>query len=75
MEHVKAMSGKATFVMDRGYDDNKMFLKKVNHLKTCFRLGLLKWPIFTNCSYNTLNFYTLRLLYSLCNIEKISIFI
>src|SRR5574344_2700514 len=27
MERGKAMFGKATFVMDRGYDDNKMFLK------------------------------------------------
>ncbi|MDW2796758.1 transposase [Clostridium boliviensis] len=27
MERAKAMFGKATFVMDRGYDDNKMFLK------------------------------------------------
>lgn len=27
MERTKAMFGKATFVMDRGYDDNKMFLK------------------------------------------------
>lgn len=27
MELGKAMFGKATFVMDRGYDDNKMFLK------------------------------------------------
>jgi len=27
MERGKALFGKATFVMDRGYDDNKMFLK------------------------------------------------
>lgn len=27
MERGKALLGKATFVMDRGYDDNKMFLK------------------------------------------------
>ena len=27
MERAKALFGKATFVMDRGYDDNKMFLK------------------------------------------------
>ena len=27
MERGKAMFGRATFVMDRGYDDNKMFLK------------------------------------------------
>lgn len=27
MERAKSMFGKATFVMDRGYDDNKMFLK------------------------------------------------
>lgn len=27
MERGKSMFGKATFVMDRGYDDNKMFLK------------------------------------------------
>ena len=27
MERAKALLGKATFVMDRGYDDNKMFLK------------------------------------------------
>ena len=27
MERGKAMFGKATFVMDRGYDDNKMYLK------------------------------------------------
>ena len=27
MERGAAMFGKATFVMDRGYDDNKMFLK------------------------------------------------
>lgn len=27
MELAKALFGKATFVMDRGYDDNKMFLK------------------------------------------------
>lgn len=27
MQRAKAMFGKATFVMDRGYDDNKMFLK------------------------------------------------
>ena len=27
MERGKAMFGKATFVMDRGYDDNKMFIK------------------------------------------------
>ena len=27
MERAKAFFGKATFVMDRGYDDNKMFLK------------------------------------------------
>ena len=27
MERGSALSGKATFVMDRGYDDNKMFLK------------------------------------------------
>lgn len=27
MERTKALFGKATFVMDRGYDDNKMFLK------------------------------------------------
>ena len=27
MEHGAALFGKATFVMDRGYDDNKMFLK------------------------------------------------
>lgn len=27
MERAKMMFGKATFVMDRGYDDNKMFLK------------------------------------------------
>lgn len=27
MEQGKAMFGKATFVMDRGYDNNKMFLK------------------------------------------------
>ena len=27
MERVSALFGKATFVMDRGYDDNKMFLK------------------------------------------------
>ncbi len=27
MEHRDGMFGKATFVMDRGYDDNKMFLK------------------------------------------------
>ena len=27
MERAKAMFGKATFVMDRGYDGNKMFLK------------------------------------------------
>lgn len=27
MERGKAMFGKSTFVMDRGYDDNKMFLK------------------------------------------------
>ena len=27
MERGKAMFGKATFIMDRGYDDNKMFLK------------------------------------------------
>ena len=32
MERGKAMFGKATFVMDRGYDDNKMFLK-LNELK------------------------------------------
>ena len=27
MEHGASLFGKATFVMDRGYDDNKMFLK------------------------------------------------
>ena len=27
MDRAKALFGKATFVMDRGYDDNKMFLK------------------------------------------------
>lgn len=27
MERAKTLFGKATFVMDRGYDDNKMFLK------------------------------------------------
>jgi len=27
MERAQALLGKATFVMDRGYDDNKMFLK------------------------------------------------
>lgn len=27
MDHAAALFGKATFVMDRGYDDNKMFLK------------------------------------------------
>ena len=27
MERAKALFGRATFVMDRGYDDNKMFLK------------------------------------------------
>ena len=27
MERAKSLFGKATFVMDRGYDDNKMFLK------------------------------------------------
>lgn len=27
MERGAAMFGRATFVMDRGYDDNKMFLK------------------------------------------------
>jgi hypothetical protein len=27
MERAKALFGKATFVMDKGYDDNKMFLK------------------------------------------------
>lgn len=27
MEHASSLLGKATFVLDRGYDDNKMFLK------------------------------------------------
>lgn len=27
MEHRKVLFGRATFVMDRGYDDNKIFLK------------------------------------------------
>ncbi len=27
MEHGASLFEKATFVMDRGYDDNKMFLK------------------------------------------------
>ena len=34
MEHGASLFEKATFVMDRGYDDNKMFLKmdKLNQI-------------------------------------------
>ena len=39
MERGAAMFGKATFVMDRGYDDNKMFLK-LNELKQDYVIRL-----------------------------------
>ncbi|MCM1187092.1 MAG: transposase [Lachnospira sp.] len=39
MEHAAALFGKATFVMDRGYDDNKMFLK-LDELKQDYAIRL-----------------------------------
>jgi hypothetical protein len=49
MERGKAMFGKATFVMDRGYDDNKMFLK-LDELKQDYviRLTAKKKLLFHN---------------------------
>lgn len=49
MERGKAMFGKATFVMDRGYDDNKMFLK-LDELKQDYviRLTAIRKLLFHN---------------------------
>ena len=39
MEQAAALFGKATFAMDRGYDDNKMFLK-LDELKQDYAIWL-----------------------------------